>query len=108
MKRLAAITASVILSATFATAASANDDVTPIELNLDEPIVKAVDEIIAPNPIDLLEKTFFYDNPNGNQWGAISPQEVQLSGRVIDDWVEIYTWLGTAWIYYPNYVFTYN
>lgn len=36
MKRLAAITASVILSATFATAASANDDVTPIELNLDE------------------------------------------------------------------------
>lgn len=58
MKRFAIITASVIMSAAFATAVSANDDVTPIELNLDEPIVKAVDAIIAPNPIDSLEKTF--------------------------------------------------
>lgn len=107
MKKLAAITASVILTAAFATAASANEDVTPVQLNLDEPIVKLTEVSFAPNPIDLLEKTSFFTAPDGTEWGAISPQKVHPTGLVMNDWVEIYTWLGTAWIYLPDFEISY-
>lgn len=107
MKSLAAITASVILTATFASVTSANEDITPVQLSVDEPIVKSSEIFFAPSPIDLLEDTFFYESPDGKAWGAISPQKVHPTGNIMNDWVEIYTWLGKAWIYLPNYEISY-
>lgn len=71
----------------------------------DEPVIKA-DEVVH-NPtkiIELTEVTYFYDMPNGKIIGSLAPQKVDTtttSAQVVLDgeWVEIYTWLGTAWIY---------
>ncbi|MFD3262050.1 hypothetical protein ACE3MQ_25945 [Paenibacillus lentus] len=107
MKKFAAITASVIISAALGTAASAaeTEAVTP---NLDEPIIQVGETVIAPNPIELLNNTTFYSNPNGEALSALAPQFVHPTGQTINDWVEIYTWLGKAWINVPNYVPDYS
>ncbi|GIP54593.1 hypothetical protein [Paenibacillus vini] len=107
MKKLAALSASVILTAAFATAVSADPVVEPVAPVVEEPIVEAADVIIAPNPITLKEITYFYNNPNGVALSALAPQDVHPTGQTVDDWVEIYTWLGKAWIYIPGYVPTY-
>ncbi|RCX13936.1 hypothetical protein DFP94_11947 [Fontibacillus phaseoli] len=107
MKKLAALSASLILTAAFATAVSADPVVDPVPPVVDEPLVAAEDIIIAPNPVQLLETTYFYADPNGKALSALAPQEVHPTGQRIDDWVQIYTWLGNAWIYLPGYVPTY-
>ena len=72
---------------------------------IDEPVIKADEVVLIPTKvIQLTKKTNFYDMPNGKIIGALAPQEVDTtttsSLEVVDgEWVEIYTWLGTAWIY---------
>ncbi|WP_435922444.1 hypothetical protein [Paenibacillus sp. DYY-L-2] len=107
MKKIAALSASVVLAAAFATAASADPVTDPVAPVVEEPIVEASDVIIAPNPIGLTEITYFYDGPNGKTLSALAPQDVHPTGQILDSWVEIYTWLGKAWIYLPGYVPTY-
>lgn len=114
MKKFAAITASLLVSAALATAAAAAEEtetetetVTPLP-TLEEPIIQAGETVIAPNPIELLSITDLYSNPNGDILNALAPQFVHPTGQVVDDWVEIYTWLGKAWITVPNYAPDYN
>lgn len=107
MKKLAALSASVVLAAAFATGASADPVTDPVAPVVEEPIVDAQDVVIVPNPIALTEITYFYDGPNGQVQSALAPQDVHPTGQIIDSWVEIYTWLGKAWIYLPGYVPTY-
>lgn len=72
---------------------------------IDEPVIKADEVVMIPTKvIQLTKKTKFYDMPNGKIMGALAPQKVDTtttSSQVVVDgeWVEIYTWLGTAWIY---------
>lgn len=72
---------------------------------LDEPIIKAHEVVLNPTKIiELTSKTYFYDAPNGKIIGALAPQKVNTtrtnSQEVVEgEWVEIYTWLGAAWIY---------
>ncbi|WP_110931358.1 hypothetical protein [Paenibacillus bouchesdurhonensis] len=111
MKKFAAITASLLVSAALATAAAAAEDeaetVTPLP-TLEEPIIQIGETVIAPNPIELMSITNLYSNPKGDVLSALAPQFVHPTGQVIDDWVEIYTWLGKAWIMVPNYVPDYS
>ncbi len=107
MKKLAALSASVILTAAFATAVSADPIVDPVAPVVEEPIVAVEDIIIAPNPITLTEITYFYESPTGAALSALAPQDVHPTGQTIDNWVEIYTWVGKAWIYMPGYVPSY-
>lgn len=115
MKKLSAVIGTVILSAAFATAASADaiegqvtssttgtgTQVDASEKMLDEPAVTY--GVLAPKLINLTEKIYFYDGPNGKALGAVSSQVLLPTGAQVDDWVEIYTWLGKAWIYAPYY-----
>ncbi|AZK46159.1 hypothetical protein [Paenibacillus lentus] len=110
MKKLSVITASLLVSAALATSAAAEEaeTVTPLQ-NLEEPIIQAGETVIAPNPIELLSITSMYSNPNGDLLNSLAPQFVHPTGQVINDyWVEIYTWLGKAWIIVPNYTPDYN
>ncbi|MNJ57642.1 hypothetical protein [Paenibacillus fonticola] len=107
MKKFTAITAAVVLSAALATAVSAAESDSVI-LNLEEPLIQAQDTVIAPNPINLQDITKLYANPNGDAINALAPQLVHPTGQVINDWVEIYTWLGKAWIQIPDYVPDYS
>lgn len=81
---------------------------TPTVTVTDEPIIKASEVVLNPTQIiQLTERTYFYDMPNGKIIGALAPQKVDTtttsSQAVLDGkWVEIYTWLGPAWIYVDN------
>ncbi|WP_054956892.1 hypothetical protein [Paenibacillus dakarensis] len=74
----------------------------------DEPVIKAEDVVIIPTKvIQLTSKTYFYDMPNGKIIGSLAPQKVDTTTtsalqEVNGEWVEIYTWLGKAWIYVGN------
>ncbi|MEF2967537.1 hypothetical protein V3851_17050 [Paenibacillus sp. M1] len=107
MKKLATLSAAVILSAAFATGASAAPVEDVVAPEVEEPIVEAEDVVIAPNPIELLEITYIYGAPQGDAISALAPQMVHPTGSIVGDWVEIYTWLGTTWIYLPGYVPSY-
>ncbi|MGQ8875043.1 hypothetical protein [Paenibacillus sp. TSA_86.1] len=71
----------------------------------EEPIVKPGDEVLMPTMLlNLLERTWFYDAPNGKPIGALSAQVVDTTGEVVDgfdggEWVQVYTWKGKAWIH---------
>ncbi|MEC0125937.1 hypothetical protein [Paenibacillus pabuli] len=71
----------------------------------DEPVVKAGDEVLVPTMLlNLLERTWFYDAPNGKTIGALSSQVIDTTGEVVDgfdggQWVQVYTWKGKAWIH---------
>ncbi|GGA50436.1 hypothetical protein [Paenibacillus physcomitrellae] len=128
MKKIAALTASFALSAALATAASAapadtsstdtsnstvvtgqvvsttTPDGTTYEGTVAEPIIVPELITIAPAPLTLNEVTYFYDMPQGNAWSALAPQVVTPTGNMVGDWVEIYTWLGKAWVYAPGYI----
>lgn len=124
MKKLSILAATAALSLTLATAASAdtgNTDTTSsadtnspqaqesvVKLTVSEPFVKAEQLFIAPLPIELNEKTVFYENPNGKAWSALAPQSVMPTGKVQGEWFEIYTWLGNAWIYLPGHTLAYE
>ncbi|WP_199909940.1 hypothetical protein [Paenibacillus sp. CAA11] len=143
MKKIAAITASLTLSAALATAAGAapagtttttdtttttttttdtntTTGTTPTATNgqvvtstpannsnsllVDEPIVVKELLTIAPAPLTIKDLTYFYDAPNGKIWNRLGPTDVTPTGQIVNGWVEIYTWLGKAWVYAPNYV----
>lgn len=82
-----------------------NTPTTPV---VDEPVIKADEVVLNPTKVIQLTKiTYFYDMPNGKIIGSLSPQKVDTTTTsaqtVLDgEWVEIYTWLGTAWIYVGN------
>ena len=71
----------------------------------EEPLVKPGDEVLAPTMLlNLLERTWFYDAPNGKPIGALSSQVIDTTGEVVDgfdggEWVQVYTWKGNAWIH---------
>ncbi|WP_433944108.1 hypothetical protein [Paenibacillus sp. SN-8-1] len=120
MKKLAAITATLALSAAFATAASA--DTAPVtttnstgtSTTTSTPVVTSttvsspiiVPDLIVANPPkkwEILKVTTFYKDPNGKAWGKLDPQVLEPTGQIIGDWVEIYTWLGKGWVFAPEY-----
>ncbi|GIO43251.1 MULTISPECIES: hypothetical protein [Paenibacillus] len=107
MKKFTAISASLILAAALGTSASAATLEEPVVPVLEEPIIEAGDVFFAPNPITLLEITYFYNAPSGSAISALAPQDVHPTGEVLGDWVEIYTWLGKAWINVPGYIPSY-
>ncbi|WP_138494774.1 hypothetical protein [Paenibacillus pinistramenti] len=118
MKKIAAITASFALTAALASAASAADSSvvtgevvstttatgTTYEGSMMEPIIVPELITVAPAPLELTEVTYFYDVPQGKAWSALAPQTVTPTGNMVGDWVEIYTWLGKAWVYAPGYI----
>lgn len=71
----------------------------------EEPLVKPGDEVLAPTMLlNLLERTWFYDAPNGKPIGALGSQVIDTTGEVVDgfdggEWVQVYTWKGKAWIH---------
>lgn len=108
MKKITSITASLILTAAFAGAASAAPVEEPVAPVLEEPIVNIGDTIIAPTPIELTKTAEFFAAPGGKSWGELAPQFVHPTGETQGDWVEIYTWLGKAWLHIPGYVLSYS
>ncbi|MNJ41851.1 hypothetical protein D3C77_367930 [compost metagenome] len=124
MKKLSIFAATAALSLTLATVASANtgsvDTTTTTEstasqveqpvvrLTVSEPFVTAEQLIIAPLPIELNEKTVFYQSPEGKAWSVLAPQNVTPTGKVQGEWFEIYTWLGNAWIHLPEYTLAFK
>lgn len=124
-KKLAALTAAFALAAAMATAVSAapEDSASPeaaqsgvvtaisqtstTEDNaplFDEPLITPELITVAPAPLELAQLTYFYTAPGGDAWGALAPQIVTPSGNMVDGWIEIYTWLGKAWVYAPDYI----
>lgn len=77
---------------------------TPIP-KIDGPIIKADEVVLNPTKlIELAQSTYFYDMPNGKPLGTLSPQKVDTTGNeapgiIGGQWIEVYTWLGKAWIY---------
>lgn len=75
------------------------------EKMFEEPLVKPGDEVLAPTMLlNLLERTWFYDAPNGKPIGALGSQVIDTTGEVVDgfdggEWVQVYTWKGKAWIH---------
>ena len=63
----------------------------------EEPLVKPGDEVLMPTMLlNLLERTWFYDAPNGKPIGALSAQVVDTTGEIVDgfdggEWVQVYT-----------------
>ncbi|OZB90462.1 hypothetical protein [Paenibacillus sp. XY044] len=68
-----------------------------------EPIISAGEEVTQPTvPLILTVNTPFYFEPGGKVASVLAPQVVNTTGNrvgsLIGEWVEVYTWLGTAWI----------
>ncbi|MCP1131917.1 hypothetical protein NKT34_01195 [Paenibacillus polysaccharolyticus] len=82
-----------------------NNPVPGSDLMFEEPLVKPGDEVVMPTMLlNLLERTWFYDAPNGKPIGALSAQVVDTTGEIVDgfdggEWVQVYTWKGKAWIH---------
>ncbi|NGZ77868.1 hypothetical protein [Saccharibacillus alkalitolerans] len=59
---------------------------------------------VNPTPtIELTSMTPFYKSPGGTMIGYLGPQKLDTTGNGTTDpatgqWVEIYTWMGMAWI----------
>ena len=77
---------------------------TPIPV-IDGPIIKADEVVLNPTKlIELAKSTYFYDMPNGKPLGTLGSQKVDTTGNeapgvIGGQWIEVYTWLGKAWIY---------
>ncbi|MBB3131907.1 hypothetical protein FHS19_006633 [Paenibacillus rhizosphaerae] len=68
-----------------------------------EPIISAGEEVTQPTvPLVLTVNTPFYFEPGGKVASVLAPQVVSTTGNrvgsLLGEWVEVYTWLGTAWI----------
>ncbi|GIO64914.1 MULTISPECIES: hypothetical protein [Paenibacillus] len=68
-----------------------------------EPIISAGEEVTNPTvPLILTVNTPFYFEPGGKVASVLAPQVVDTTGNrvgsLLGEWVEVYTWLGTAWI----------
>ncbi|KHF33655.1 hypothetical protein CM49_04072 [Paenibacillus sp. P1XP2] len=77
----------------------------------DEPLIQPGDLSKENNePIVISKITPFFADPNGRILNFLSPQVVYSTGKHVTDvngdgqWVEIYTWLGTAWLHIPEAV----
>ncbi|MGN7360593.1 hypothetical protein ACTHPF_23830 [Paenibacillus sp. SAF-054] len=77
----------------------------PVKL-VDEPIIKPSDLNRLENmPLVLTEDTPFYFEPGGKIASMLAPQTVFGTGNRVSDiigtgeWIEIYTWLGKAWVH---------
>ncbi|MEC0243734.1 hypothetical protein P4H66_28400 [Paenibacillus dokdonensis] len=73
---------------------------------VDEPLIKPTDlNTIDTIPLVLTENTPFYFEPAGKMANMLAPQTVFSTGNRVTDiigngeWVEIYTWLGKAWVH---------
>ncbi|BCG61039.1 hypothetical protein [Paenibacillus sp. URB8-2] len=131
MKKIATIAAAIGLTATIASTASA-DEVTgtaspatatsstyggtvtssTYSNTVTEPVITPED-IKQATPIIILTRVTPFYFSNGSVMkaaGMLSPQTVDTTGQVITDaigneWREVYTWLGLAWIKVPNSAF---
>ncbi|MFB4321343.1 MULTISPECIES: hypothetical protein [Paenibacillus] len=112
MKKTLSITAALALTLSLTAVASAdpiNGTVSntsgPAPISVEDPLIKPEEVVIVPTPmIELTSKTYFYNAPNGEKLGALAPQKLDTTGNRYDvmlggEWVEVYTWLGKAWIY---------
>lgn len=126
MKKIVSIAAAVGLTASIAATASAAEVTgtvtsttattstygTPL---VSEPIITQAD-IVPATPVIILTRTtpFYFTNGTTMLYaGSLSPQTVDTTGEVVTDafgneWREVYTWRGLAWIMVPNtaYVIT--
>lgn len=113
MKKTLSMTAALALALSMTAVASADPisgTVTetsqpPLTISPEEPIIKPHEVVLVPTPmIELTKLTYFYNAPNGEKLGALAPQKVDTTDVSYDvvgggKWVEVYTWLGKAWIY---------
>ncbi|ANA79482.1 hypothetical protein PVOR_30063 [Paenibacillus vortex V453] len=112
MKKTLSITAALALTLSLTAVASADpisgtvsDTTAPAPISVEEPIIKPEEVVLVPTPmIELTERTYFYNAPNGQKLGALGAQKIDTTGNRQDvvfggEWVEVYTWLGKAWIY---------
>ncbi|MBT2287243.1 hypothetical protein J7E78_27390 [Paenibacillus polymyxa] len=87
------------------TGAEGTSTTTTDDKMFEEPLVKPGDEVMVPTMLlNLLERTWFYDAPNGKPIGALGSQVIDTTGEVVDgfdggEWVQVYTWKGKAWIH---------
>ncbi|MEC0372670.1 hypothetical protein [Paenibacillus chibensis] len=79
--------------------------VNPVRL-VDEPILKPADQNPMNNlPLVLTEVTPIYFEPGAKIASMLAPQTVFGTGNRVSDiigngeWIEIYTWLGKAWVH---------
>ncbi|MGE7828110.1 hypothetical protein [Paenibacillus sp. NPDC093718] len=112
MKKTLSITAALALTLSLTAVASADpingtvsDTSGPAPISTEEPIIKPEEVVLVPTPmIEITERTYFYNAPNGEKLGALAPQKIDTTGNrtgvvLGGEWVEVYTWLGKAWIY---------
>ncbi|MFD1775228.1 hypothetical protein [Paenibacillus rhizophilus] len=122
MKKIATIAAAIGLTASIAATASADEvtgTATPATATsstygntMMEPVITPEDIKPATPMIILTRITPFYFT-NGSVMkaaGMLSPQTIDTTGQVVTDmsgneWREVYTWLGLAWIKVPNSAF---
>ncbi|MBT2764927.1 hypothetical protein [Paenibacillus sp. ISL-20] len=77
----------------------------PAPISTTEPVIKPEEVVLVPTPmIEIAERTYFYNAPNGEKLGALASQKIDTTGNrtgvvLGGEWVEVYTWLGKAWIY---------
>ncbi|MGG4398818.1 hypothetical protein ABEW61_01715 [Paenibacillus amylolyticus] len=96
-------TTETVTGATYST--NGNNPSPTTDKLFEEPLVKPGDEVLAPTMLlNLLERTWFYDAPNGKPIGALGSQVIDTTGEVVDgfdggEWVQVYTWKGKAWIH---------
>ncbi|MDR9857073.1 hypothetical protein RJP21_26100 [Paenibacillus sp. VCA1] len=130
MKKMITFAAAFGLMASMATAAFADEDrpaaeteaaaapvtgtsttiVEPTKL-FDEPLIQQGSLAKENNePIVISAITPFCESPNGKIMNFLSPQVVFSTGSHASDvngdgeWIEIYTWLGKAWVHVPAVV----
>lgn len=120
MKKTFSITAALALALSLTAVASADpvegtvtepvkgavtDTSGALPIVTDEPVIKPHEVVLVPTPmIELTKVTYFYNAPNGEKLGALAPQKIDTTDVRYDvvnggEWVEVYTWLGKAWIY---------
>ncbi|MCT1402001.1 hypothetical protein AK95_06250 [Paenibacillus sp. LC231] len=112
MKKTLSITAALALTLSLTAVASADpisgtvsETSGPAPISTEEPIIKPEEVVLVPTPmIEIAERTYFYNAPNGEKLGALAPQKIDTTGNrtgvvLGGEWVEVYTWLGKAWIY---------
>ncbi|MBU5348997.1 hypothetical protein [Paenibacillus lautus] len=119
MKKTLSITAALALTLSLTAVASAdpiNGTVSetsgtvtetsgPAPISTTDPIIKPEEVVLVPTPmIEIAERTYFYNAPNGEKLGALASQKIDTTGNrtgvvLGGEWVEVYTWLGKAWIY---------
>ncbi len=79
---------------------------TEVPVGTDGPLVPNDPSKVSTNPtpnIELTSMTPFYKSPGGTMIGYLGPQKLDTTGNGTTDpasgqWVEIYTWMGLAWI----------